>query len=357
MRKKKAFHPTSRTAPEPGQSLNVDLCFVPAEHEGEKKLPAVSGSSGKLVIERTETEAEAKWHPGQVFSHEGLSYEAAMAQFVADSQLDGADVSAACSPEAVGRAEAKAEKAALGQAEEELKVVRRRQRQEGKQEDKAWREGRDAERQAKEKRKKEQAAGQKAAYGSQKALKEAHRQRRQRRRQQLAQRKQQDEQWRQQRQEIRQRRQGPGLSMAWIAILVITDNCTRQCVGLPLFGAGSHVTAEMVVEALRTLLPPALQFLISDRGVHFTAKVFQQLAQQEEFIHVLIARHRPQSNGIAERFVRTLKEWLRDKSWQSPEELEALIKQFRLQYNDRPHQGLSVPGLSPNEYANRLWVT
>jgi transposase InsO family protein len=143
---------------------------------------------------------------------------------------------------------------------------------------------------------------------------------------------------------------------AWIAILVITDNCTRQCLGLPLFVAGSKVTSEMIVEALQQLLPPELLFLITDRGTHFTAVAFQTLARSEEFIHVLIARHRPQSNGIAERFVRFLKEWLRDKSWQDDEELAALMEQFLAEYNDRPDQGLPIPGLSPNEYANRIWL-
>ena len=46
---KAKFEPVSRTAEVPGQSLNVDICFVPAEHEDEAKLPAVSGSSGRLV--------------------------------------------------------------------------------------------------------------------------------------------------------------------------------------------------------------------------------------------------------------------------------------------------------------------
>ena len=58
---------------------------------------------------------------------------------------------------------------------------------------------------------------------------------------------------------------------AWIAILLVTDNCMRQCLGLPLFLDGSHVTAEMVVATLRILPPVDLQFLISDRGVHFIA--------------------------------------------------------------------------------------
>ena len=133
-------------------------------------------------------------------------------------------------------------------------------------------------------------------------------------------------------------------------------SASLQCLGLPLFVAGSKVTAEMVVRALRTLLPDNLQFLITDRGVHFTAQVFEQLAAEQQFIQVVIARHRPQSNGIAERFVRTLKEWLADKVWTSAQELTALLEQFRSEYNDRPHRGLGIPGLSPNEFAERIWL-
>jgi transposase InsO family protein len=331
---------------------------VPADHEGEIKLPAVSGSSGRLIVERPGAAREEKWYPGRVFAQEELSYEEAMAQFAADSRADlTGKPTGCCSPEAAARAEAKSRKAALRQAAEELKVARRRRRQERQAEDKVWHEEQAARREAAERRKKERAAGQRAAYGSQKALQEAHRRRKEQRRRQLAERQREDEQWRQRRREIREQQPGTALIVNWIAILVITDNCTRRCMGLPLFVAGSHVTAEMVAEALRHLLPPELQFLISDRGVHFTAKLFERLAQDEEFVHVLIARHRPQSNGIAERFVRTLKEWLRGKPWQSPEELAELLKAFRLEYNDRPHQGLPVAGLSPNEYANRLYVT
>ena len=52
--------------------------------------------------------------------------------------------------------------------------------------------------------------------------------------------------------------------------------------------AGPKVTAEMVVEALRVLLPPELQFLISDRGTHFKADAFKMLMLSEEFIHVFV---------------------------------------------------------------------
>ena len=116
-----------------------------------------------------------------------------------------------------------------------------------------------------------------------------------------------------------------------------------------------HLPVELVVEALCALLPPDLLFLISDRGVHFKAHVFRELMRSEEFIHVLIARHRPQSNGIAERFVRSLKEWLATQSWNNDDELAALLVEFIAHYNDRPHQGLAIPGLSPNEFAKRIW--
>jgi transposase InsO family protein len=172
----------------------------------------------------------------------------------------------------------------------------------------------------------------------------------------LRRRQREDVAWRSARQRLRERLDQTPRVRAWIAILVITDNCTRQCLGLPLFVVGAKVTAELVVEALRTLLPADLQFLISDRGTHFTAQVFAQFAREADFLHVLIARHRPQSNGIAERFVRTLKEWLADKRWESAIELESLLNQMHVEYNDRPHQGLGIPGLSPNTFAERIWL-
>jgi transposase InsO family protein len=238
-----------------------------------------------------------------------------------------------------------------------LRLQRRQLRERRQQEDQAWQQlqvqRRDQQQQAREK---DQQPGERRPWGHRKAQDEQWRQLRQQRNATLQQRKQEDDLWRQHRQALRQQALSLPLVSTWIAILVMTDNCTRQCLSLPLFVAGAHLTAEMVVEALQMLLPPELQFLISDRGSHFTAKVFEQLFQNPEFIHVLIARHRPQSNGIAERFVRSLKEWLMNKSCSTAEELAQLLVQFRVEYNDRPHQGLPIPGLSPNEFAQRIWL-
>ena len=238
------------------------------------------------------------------------------------------------------KASLQARKRALRQEAAALREQRRQTRTQRQKEDTAWRELRQQRRTAR----------------PAPAQDETWRQRRAQRKSELAQRKQEDATWRQERQQHRERWSQLPLITAWIAILVLTDNCTRQCLGLPLFVAGPKVTAELIVEALRALLPPELHFLISDRGSHFTAQAFRQLALQQEFIHVLIARHRPESNGIAERFVRTLKEWLADKVWASDQELAELLSQFLAEYNDRPHQGLALRGLSPNEFARRIGV-
>lgn len=241
----------------------------------------------------------------------------------------------------------------LRQQGQALRQARRAVRERRKQQDAAWRCLRSERPIA---RAPQQHPDPAPAAGTRQAQPQAWRELRAQRRTQRAQRAQADVQWRAQREQLRAQVGQLPLVQVWIAILVITDNCTRQCLGVPLFIAGAKVTAEMVVAALRALLPFELQFLITDRGVHFTAQVFAQLAHEEQFIHVLIARHRPESNGIAERFVRTLKEWLADKAWETAQELGHLLAQFRAEYNERPHQGIAIPGLSPNEFAERIWL-
>jgi transposase InsO family protein len=351
--KKSDFDPVSRTADLPGQTLNVDLCFVPIRHLADVKLPAVSGSSGHLVIERLKEPGQEPDYPGKVFANQELDYAEAVQAFVKASRpLFGPRIEPA--PAEKPSQQAKIQQLRLEEAQ--LRTKRRNTRKRRELEDVAWQTIWRQQRCEKPSTKEIAQPKLRTHWGSRKAQAQQRKSLRKQHRQQALERQQEDEQWRLNRISLREQMTLLPVVTAWIAILMITDNCTRQCLGLPLFIAGSHVTAEMVVEALRVLLPANLQFLISDRGIHFTADVFQQFAKEADFIHVVIARHRPQSNGIAERFVRTLKEWLADKAWQSDKELLEFIHLFLLEHNDRPHQGLPIPGLSPNEYAKRIWL-
>jgi transposase InsO family protein len=317
----------------------------------------VSGSSGHLKVQNSNAEAEQRTWPGQVFENLALSYEEAMLDYVAASREKEQQPSQQRDEgEQTDQALPEAQKRALKRQEIQLRAERRQVREKRKLEDAAWREARSArkvEQQNDQVLSKEERRQQRQVR---KVRDEAWRSLRRQRRNILEQRKLEDQTWREERNRLRERLSQLPVVTAWIAILVIIDNCTRQCLNLPLFVAGANVTADMIVDALRRLLPPELQFLISDRGTHFKANAFKMLMLSEEFIHVLIARHRPQSNGIAERFVRTLKEWLKDKSWENDQELALLLQQFLEEYNNRPHQGLAIPGLSPNEFANRIWL-
>lgn len=346
--KKEVVESGVRCAQQPGQALNIDLCFVPETHTGQDRLPAVIGSSGHLVIEWNAAREERPPWPGQVFADAELSYEDAMRQYVQATQDRLVQHRLPKS--------SRMEEPSRWQAVRQEQVERYQVMLQRKQEEAAWKAAKNRHRQArlaytqlaKAQRIQQQAASQ-IEQTAWIAL-------RQQRHSQLQARKAENKARHQRNRLIKEGNNALVQNRCWIAILVVTDNCTRQCLGLPIFRSGAKVTAQEVISALCSVLPAQLQFLISDQGKDFRNQFMAQLAREKEFLHVLVYRHRPQSNGIAERFVLTLKDWLRSRSWQGADDLENLVHHFQPEYNDRPHQGLAIPGLSPNELALRIWL-
>ena len=336
--------------------MNVDLCFVPATHVPAELLPAVSGSSGRLLVSRAKGSKEERSWPGQVFEREELSYPEAMAHFVALREAKRAAEGKVAEEGDEVIADQKGQRLALRSAIQRLRITRREERERRRLIDRAWKSRQGEHQESLAALRGEQRAGPRSVLGRKRgALKAQWRAEWAERHQELARRQESDRHWREERDRLRQRRQecGAAVVSAWIAVLVIVDNCTRRCLGLPMFVMGAHVTAQLVVTALEQLLPKELKYLIADGGTHFTAEVMKKLAEGRGFVRVPLARHRPQSNGIAERFVETLKAWLSDEEWQSAEELAPLLPTFVQYYNDRPHQGYELAGLSPNEYTAR----
>lgn len=310
-----------------------------------------------MLVSRPKVADEERTWPGQVFEREDLIYTEAMDQFVALRLAKRAEEEKAKVNKVNGEgvAERRAEKRALLSDIQRLRVARREERARRQLVDRAWtdcqRERREAALALPRKR-----GGSLSPLGHKLgALKAQWRALWVERHRELARRREEDERWRREREEIRQRQQefGATLVAAWIAVLVIVDNCTRRSLGLPLFVMGAHVTAELVVEALQVLLPKELKYLIADGGSTFSGDAMKALASGRGFVRVPLAKHRPQSNGIAERFIGTLKGWLAAAQWESAPELNELLAQFQDYYNDRPHQGRELAGLSPNEYAAR----
>jgi transposase InsO family protein len=326
-----------------GRAVNVDLCFVPLTHEKEEKLPAVSGSSGHLVVEPSRMPGKEKSWPGQVFGETEVSYEEAMQAYAQQTRdrLVRQKV-APLLPE---------QEPTHWRKDWEARAQRHAVLQQRRQEDAEWRTERQAHHQIVDTYRALTRRGRAVQAKEWQAEKEHWAKQEQERLTLLARRKAENQAWHS-RNQVRHSRN----ERSWLAVLVVTDNCSRQCLGLPLFESGANVTAGEVEQALQLLLPEDLAFLISDQGTHFRSKRLAQLAQATGFIQIPIYRHRPQTNGIAERFVRSLKEWLKNCTWTGAEELSLLLIAFRPEYNNRPHQGLPIPGLSPNEFAQRIWL-
>ena len=334
-----------RYAPQPDETVHIDLALVPALHAPAEPIPAVSSSSGHPVL--CPPRGPLHYGPGQVFADAQLSYEQAMASFAAASAIPLAERPP--DPLAGAAAQRRALRREVGLAQARLRDERRTERTARMAQDAAWREQLAAQRGA------VASAGRlpRGRWGSATARAAAWQTARAERRAQQAARTAADAAWREQLRSLAAQATGLALTRDWLAVLVVVDNCSRRSLALPVFASGAHVTAREVVAALRGVLPEELVYLISDRGTHFTAALFAAYLAELGVRQVLTARHRPQSNGIAERFVRTFKAWLADKAWSTAGELEVLLTAFEAEYNERPHQGRGLAGLSPHEYAQR----
>jgi transposase InsO family protein len=352
-----ANNPTVVHAQQPEQTLNIDLCVVPVTHDASQPLASVSVSeavAGAVPETKTPSVSESAW-PGQVFgSDTTATYSEQMQQYV--EQRKAKRLSRGQRKHR--RRQKQSERAELKTRSEQMRIERRRKRARRRQEDAQWRAKRkncQAAKKARQKLTRAERRSQREAWKAQQATWQADKAERN---EQLQARKAEDATWREERRQIKASEAQLDARLppvtAWFVILVVVDNCTRHCVGVPLFPVGVPVTAELIVAALRPLCPPGLEFIISDNGAQFIAGIFEKMLQSIGCIHVRITPHRPKTNGIAERFVRTLKEWLARQSWNTFLEMEILLDEFKLYYNERPHQGAELDGLSPNEFAQRL---
>jgi transposase InsO family protein len=341
-------------APRPDQTVHIDLCVVPLTHDGAHALASVStgAAASGVTPDSLPTPAPPSDCPGQVFAETNLAYADQMCAYVERRQAKRASKG----QRKHRRRQKQAARQALNAQSDELRVHRRHQREVRRLEDAAWRDRRAAHRTAVQQCRPQSHSERRTSRLDWQIEQDSWRRARQHRCQQMEQRHTEDATWRQARTNIRQGlaelAQLPWVT-AWFAILVVVDSATRRCLQLPLFITGPHVTAEEIVAALRAHWPAGVQFVVSDNGAQFIAETFASFAAHMSFLHVRIAPRHPQTNGIAERFVLTLKQWLETQTWNSPDELAARLAEFIAYYNDRPHQGAELNGLSPNEYAAR----
>ena len=172
-----------------------------------------------MIVEALPSEKEEPDYPGQVFEDETLSYTQAMEKFVLASDTPKPTAPPLASSQSDEGADAKAQKQVLRQEETQLRTERRAVRQQRAASDAAWKIAR-----AERKQQKETTRQPKPARD---AMDKRWKIERQQRKETLGKRKIEDQRWRQKRANLRQRWSALPVTV-WIAILVITDNCTRQ---------------------------------------------------------------------------------------------------------------------------------
>ena len=84
---------------------------------------------------------------------------------------------------------------------------------------------------------------------------------------------------------------------------------------------------------------------MSDNGPQFTSDEFEKFLKGNRVKHILTAPYHPASNGLAERFVRTLKHSLKASSGDGRSVCHRLAE-FLFEYRATPH---ATTGVSPDE--------
>ena len=99
----------------------------------------------------------------------------------------------------------------------------------------------------------------------------------------------------------------------------------------------NSTTTSNTIEALKLFARNGYPLsLVSDNGSQFIASEFTQFMQQHGIVHTKCAPYHPASNGEAERFVQTFKNYVRISNVEPCELEEALLK-FLTIYRTSPH--------------------
>ncbi|XP_049276050.1 uncharacterized protein K02A2.6-like [Rhipicephalus sanguineus] len=123
-------------------------------------------------------------------------------------------------------------------------------------------------------------------------------------------------------------------------LLIVVDAHTKWIEALPVSQANSHST----VEALRTIFSRfgIPRTVVSDNGTPFTVREFERFMERNGIAHIRTPPYHPQSNGLAERAVRTIKDGLKKMGGTC---LITSLARVLCNYRNAPHQ----EGLSPSE--------
>jgi len=144
--------------------------------------------------------------------------------------------------------------------------------------------------------------------------------------------------------------------IGWEVLHVALDAATRLAYAEILPDEKSRTTAGFLVRAVRWFRARAITVvrLLTDNGSAYRSRVFARVRTLLRLRHSRTRPYRPQTNGKAERWIRTvLSECLYVEVFHSPGERQLALERFLRYYNtERPH--LAIDGQTPEARLTEL---
>lgn len=144
--------------------------------------------------------------------------------------------------------------------------------------------------------------------------------------------------------------------IGWEYLHVCIDDHSRLAYAELLADERRETTAAFLERALRWYEARGIRTkrILTDNGGGYRSKLVRELCARELLKHIFTRPYHPQTNGKAERFIRTaLTEWAYGRSYPSSVERGRLLASWLHFYNHhRPHSALA--GLPPAARVNNL---
>lgn len=151
-------------------------------------------------------------------------------------------------------------------------------------------------------------------------------------------------------------RLGRGRGRGWETLHVAVDAATRLVYAELLADERARTTAGFLVRAVRWFRAQGIRVvrLLTDNAMAYRSRLFDRLRRRLGLRHSRTRPHRPQTNGKAERWIRTvLSECLYLEVFHSPDERRVALARFIEYYNEqRPHLG--IDGRTPAQRLGEL---
>jgi putative transposase len=135
----------------------------------------------------------------------------------------------------------------------------------------------------------------------------------------------------------------------WYFFVSVIDGFSRYLVHWELLTSMRADDVTLVVQRALEKVPGVSPEIVSDNGCQYTSRDFKMLVKHFQLHHIQIRVRHPESNGVAERLHRSVREGLSDKELKDLAHARAIIGRWVEHYNnERLHAGIMY--LRPRDY-------